>query len=158
VAVLLEMARQWQESGYQPSRSILFAAWGAQEAGQIGSSAYLSQPALPITNTIGVVVLDGVGGGDGHRLMAQGVWEREGLLLFGMEQADGVLDGRLRTNLPANQSDDIPFRAAGLSTMFLTWTDASEENWSDAYADEVELSALATTGRMTMLALMSVAR
>lgn len=157
IAVMLEIARQWQETGYQPARSILFAAWGAQEPGQIGSGSYLVQPALPITDTMGVVVMDAVGGGDGHRLMAQGVWEREGLLLFGMEQADGVLDGRLRTNLPANQSDDIPFRAAGLPTMLLTWTDASEENWSDEYADEVELSALATTGRMTMLAFMSAA-
>lgn len=108
VAVLLEIARQWQEAGYQPARSILFAAWGAQEAGQIGAGSYLAQPVLPITNTVGVVVLDAVGGGSGHRLMAQGMWEREGLLLFGMEQ--------------------------------------------------VELDALAATGHMTMLAIMSIAR
>jgi hypothetical protein len=105
-----------------------------------------------------VVVLDAVGGGDGHRLMAQGVWEREALLLFGMEQADGVLDGRLRVNIPADQSDDIPFRAAGLPTMLLTWTDASEENWSDNLADEVDLNNLAVSGRMTTLALMTIAQ
>ena len=158
VAVLLEMARLWQETGYRPARSILFAAWGAQEPGQIGSSTYISDPVVPITNTMSVVVLDAVGGGDGHRLMAQGLWEQEGLLLFGMEQADGVLDGRLRVNIPANQSDDIPFRAAGLPTMLLTWTDASEENWPDDLADEVKLDALGTTGRMAMLAIMSIAR
>lgn len=158
VAALLEMARLWQETGYRPSRSILFAAWGAQEPGEIGSSYFISHPVVPLTDTVSVVVLDAVGGGVGHRLMAQGNWERDGLMLFGMEQADGVLDGRLRTNIPADQSDDIPFRTAGLPTMLLTWTDASEDNWPDDLADEIDLGDLGVSGRMAALAIMTIAR
>ncbi len=158
VALMLEMARLWQETGYRPSRSVLFAAWGAQEPGEIGSSYYISHPVVSLTNTVGVVVLDGVGGGSGHRLMAQGDWQRDGLLLFGVEQADEMLDGRLRTNLPADQSDDTPFRAAGLPTMLLTWTEASEENWPDSLADEVDVDILGVNGRMAALAVMTIAR
>ena len=158
VAVMLAMAKLWQETGYRPARSILFAAWGAQEPGQIGSVAFVNSSLFVPEQTAGIVVLDAVGGGAGFRLMAQGNWERDGLLLFGMEQADGVLDGRLRTNIPADQSDDTTFRASGVPTILLTWTDASEDNWPDAIADEINPDFLAATGRMTALAVMSIAR
>ncbi len=158
VAALLEMARLWQTAGYRPARTILFAAWGAQEPGEIGSNYYVAHPTLPLTNTVGVVILDAVGGGNGHRLMAQGNWEREGLLLFAGEAADLALDGRLRTSIPADQSDDVPFRAAGLPTILFTWTDASEANWPDSLADEIDPDDLAVSGRMITLAVMLSAR
>ncbi|MCB9444966.1 MAG: M28 family peptidase, partial [Ardenticatenaceae bacterium] len=158
VAVMLAMAKLWQETGYQPARSILFAAWGAQEPGQIGSTAFISSTLFVPERTAGVVVLDAVGGGAGFRLLAQGNWERDGLLMFGMEQAGEVLDGRVRTGIPADQSDDVTFRAIGVPTILLTWTDASENNWPDAIADEINPDFLAITGRMTTLAVMSVAR
>ena len=41
VGVLLEMARLWQETGYRPQRSVLFAAWGAQEPGEMGAKYYM---------------------------------------------------------------------------------------------------------------------
>jgi hypothetical protein len=44
VGVLLEVARAWQEAGYQPAHSVLFAAWGAQEAGEVGSRYYIEHP------------------------------------------------------------------------------------------------------------------
>jgi hypothetical protein len=158
VAVMLAMAKLWQETGYQPARSILFAAWGAQEPGQIGSTAFISSTLFVPAQTAGVVVLDAVGGGAGFRLLAQGNWEQDGLLMFGMEQAGEVLDGRVRTGIPADQSDDVTFRATGVPTILLTWTDASEGNWPDAIADEINPNFLAATGRMTTLAVMSVAR
>ncbi len=48
--------------------------------------------------------------------------------------------------------------AGGVPTILLTWTDASEDNWPDAIADEINPNFLAATGRMTTLAVMSVAR
>jgi hypothetical protein len=148
----------WQETGYRPARSILFAAWGAQEPGQIGSTAFIHSPLFVPEQTAGIVVLDAVGGGAGFRLMAQGNWEQDGLLMFGMEQAGEVLDGRIRTGIPADQSDDVTFRASGVPTILLTWTDASEDNWPDPIADAINPNFLEATGRMTALAVMSVAR
>ncbi|MBN2501759.1 MAG: M28 family peptidase, partial [Anaerolineales bacterium] len=68
VAVLLEIARLWHESGYQPKRSVLFAAWGAQELGQVGSAYYLEHPVVPLEETVFMVQMDAVGGGSGHYL------------------------------------------------------------------------------------------
>lgn len=56
-----------------------------------------------------------------------------------------MLDGRIRIDLPADQSGDVTSRA-------------SEDNWPDAIADEINPNFLEATGRMTTLAVMSVAR
>ncbi|MGD8626404.1 MAG: M20/M25/M40 family metallo-hydrolase, partial [Anaerolineae bacterium] len=72
VGVLLEMARLWSETGYRPKRSILFAAWGAQELGELGSSYYVEHPAFPLAQTSAMLQLDAVGGGGGYYLEAQG--------------------------------------------------------------------------------------
>ena len=50
------------------------------------------------------------------------------------------------------------WRDAGIPTLWLTWREASEENWPATYADEVEPYRLGVTGRMVTLALMALAR
>ncbi|HSR32579.1 MAG TPA: M28 family peptidase, partial [Anaerolineae bacterium] len=78
VAVLLEIARLWQAAGYRPGRSVLFAAWGAQELGELGSRYYVEHPLLPLGDTVAMLQLDTVGGGEGYYLEAQGGGAREG--------------------------------------------------------------------------------
>ena len=63
VATLLEIARSWQAAGVQPARPVLFAAWDGDELAQAGSRAYVAQPAVPLTSTVGVLTLDNVGAG-----------------------------------------------------------------------------------------------
>ncbi len=53
IGVLLEVARVWQEAGYQPEHSVLFAAWGAQEAGEVGSRYYINHPLFPLEKNTG---------------------------------------------------------------------------------------------------------
>ncbi|MFQ5434649.1 MAG: M28 family metallopeptidase [Anaerolineae bacterium] len=158
LAVMLETVRLWQETGYQPQRSILFAAWGAQEAGEVGSNFYVANPAVPLTQTVGILQLDAVGGGGGYYLSAQGFWETEGMFLYGMKAAEDLVDGRLKTTTSTGISDQLPFRTAGAPGMLATWTDANETNWPDSIADEVEPNRLGVTGRMVVLTMMSVAR
>ena len=47
VAVLFEIARLWQETGYRPARSILFAAWGAAGTGRNRFPILRRQPRHP---------------------------------------------------------------------------------------------------------------
>jgi len=63
VAVMLEMARLWQAQGFQPARSVLFAAWDAEELGLVGSRYYVAQPLFPLKQTKAMLNLDmdGVG-------------------------------------------------------------------------------------------------
>jgi len=158
VGVLLEMARLWQETGYRPQRSVLFAAWGAQEPGEMGSSYYVDHPVLPLDKTVAMLQLDAVGGGSGYYLEARGEWAQDGVLLFSMMATEDLVDGRLAIRDQSEESDQVPFHEAGLPTLLITWRGASEDNWPVEIADEVDPYRLGVTGRMVTLALMSVAR
>jgi uncharacterized protein len=158
VGVLLEIARLWHETGYRPQRSILFAAWGAQEQGEVGSRYYVEHPMLPMENIVAMVQLDTVGGGGGYYLEAQSEGEPEGLLLFNLMAAEDLVDGRLALSNKWGQSDQVPFHDAGVPALLLTWREASDDNWPVDIADEVEPYRLGVTGRMVTLALMSLAR
>jgi hypothetical protein len=185
IGVLLEIARLWHETGYRPQRSVVFAAWGAQELGELGSRYYATHPSFPLTRTVAMLQLDAVGGGSGHYMEAQGLWDREGLLLFACEVAEEEVDGRLKLSAPSQEdttpeegevlylapwegrismmlqskeSDQVPFRKAGIPTLLITWRGSSENNWPVGIADEVEPYRLGVTGRMVTFVAMSLAR
>jgi len=158
VGVLLEIARLWHATGYRPQRSVLFAAWGAQELGEIGSTYYVDHPVFPLDKTMASLQLDAVGGGDGYFLEAQGIREQDGLLLFNIMGAADRVDGRLALRGPSGRGDHVPFRNVGIPTLSLTWREASEDNWPVEIADEVEPYRLGVTGRMVTLTLMGLAR
>jgi hypothetical protein len=63
VAVMLEVARLWHAQDFHPARSVLFAAWDAEELGLVGSRYYVSHPVYPLDHTKAMLNLDmdGVG-------------------------------------------------------------------------------------------------
>ncbi|MDX1378902.1 MAG: M20/M25/M40 family metallo-hydrolase, partial [Anaerolineales bacterium] len=181
VAVLLEIARLWQEAGYRPERSVLFVAWGAQELGEIGSGYYVANPIHPLENTIAMLQLDAIGGGKGYYLEASGDRDEEGALLYSIQKASELLETRLQTTIPDTpgsreadwlfspdylfnssnivaNSDDVPFRETGIPSLLLRWQKTSEENLPDAFADEVLPERLEAAGKTITLALMMLAR
>jgi Zn-dependent M28 family amino/carboxypeptidase len=158
IGVLLEIARLWHENGYRPNRSVLFAAWGAQEIGEVGSSFYVQNPVFSLESTLAVVQLDAVGGGSGFYLEVNFDWEREAELVFTITRAEEAVDGRLAKVTTIADGDHLPFREAGVPTLPLSWRGASEENMPQGYEDEIELYRLSVTGRMVTLTLMTLAR
>jgi len=60
VSVMLELAKALKASG-PPSRTLLFIAFSAEEAGLKGSSFYVDHPTMPLGQMIGVINLDTVG-------------------------------------------------------------------------------------------------
>lgn len=60
-AALLELARVMAESPVKPPRSIVFAAFGAEELGLLGSAAYTKNPAVPLASTVAMLNMDMVG-------------------------------------------------------------------------------------------------
>ncbi|MGB2897232.1 MAG: M28 family peptidase [Anaerolineales bacterium] len=181
IGVLLEVARVWQETGYQPVHSVLFAAWGAQESGEVGSRYYIDHPLFPLDKTRAMIQLDAIGGGTGYYLEAMGTVDQDGLLLSRVAIQDELAEVRLSlvmesaaevkrlSRLPpewiewpsredAFQSDQIPFMEQGVPSLLLRWRKADETNSPGDFMDEVLLERLGAAGRTVILLTMSLAR
>ncbi len=64
VAGLIEIAEAYQlaeQEGFRPQRSILFAAWNAEEQGLLGAWAYTQAPLHPLEQTVAVLNMDMIG-------------------------------------------------------------------------------------------------
>lgn len=57
VAGVLELARAFK-AGVKPKRTLVFAAWTAEERGLIGSRAYATSPLFPLSKTVANFTLD----------------------------------------------------------------------------------------------------
>ena len=181
IAVMLEIARLWHESGYQPGRSILFAAFGAQEPGEIGSVQYAANPPFPLDDTEAVIHLDAVAGGRGYYLEVQGTVKHDGWLTSLASQLETQADVRLsmvREHLvlvedPSDRalpwlswtstsqgvhSDHLTFRDRNIPSVLITWRGSSELNLPDGEADVIEIDRLGKAGRLAALMVMSLAR
>ncbi len=158
VGVLLEIARLWQENGYRPQRSILFAAWGAQEFGELGSGFYVTTPTLPLTDTIAMIQLDGLGGGGGFSAGMNGDPLRDAVLLFQARSAATLLDEKITETNSLSKSDDLVFSQAGIPALLFSWRLADENNLPDEYASGVDRAKLEVMGRLAALTVMMLAQ
>ena len=57
VAAILELARLFREGG-APKRSVVFAAWTAEEAGLLGAEYYSTNPVWPLETTVANINID----------------------------------------------------------------------------------------------------
>ena len=71
---------------------------------------------------------------------------------------EDLLDGRLSITSPPRNDPARLYREAGIPTLWLTWREASAENWPAEHADLVEPYRLGVTGRMVTLAVMALAQ
>jgi Peptidase family M28/PA domain len=58
---LLELAEAFQVGPLRPRRSIVLAAWAAEELGLLGSRHYAQQPLFPLNRTVAMIQLDMIG-------------------------------------------------------------------------------------------------
>ena len=157
-AAMIEIARLWQETGYQPQRTILFAAWGGQELGNAGSRFYVTEPARPLADTIALIAIEGVGGGGGIALGAQGDEARDGWLLSGIETAVRQLDGKVVITPVTSDSDQASFAGQAFPALLISWRLAGDDNLSSETAYKVEAENVQFAGQSAALLLMSLAQ
>ena len=58
---LLELSEAFQRNPAKPRRSILLAAWGAEEIGLLGSRHYVGRPPIPLQQTVAMFQMDMIG-------------------------------------------------------------------------------------------------
>lgn len=71
-AIVLEVATALVESGLQPRRTLVFCGFNGEEEGLLGSWAYTQDPPFPLEDTVAMLDLDMVGGGDDMGLLVFG--------------------------------------------------------------------------------------
>jgi hypothetical protein len=157
VSALLEMARVLNRRRAELRRSVLFAAFTGEEMGLLGSSHYVSQPAVPLERTVVMLNLDMVGRGRGGHLHVGGVASSAPFepLLRALE---GPYD--LRLDLAPGQlgpGDGAPFYARRLPVLsFFTGAHADYHRPSDD-AGRIDYETLARVAGLAADVVLSLA-
>ncbi len=154
IAVLLEIARSWQEQGYVPRRTVVFAAWDAEELGLLGSYHYVANPRYPLEDTIAMVQLDMVGAGAEYlSISGSEVFKSQILSTAEMLGVDAVGSESAR-------SDHLPFWEAGVPASLLIWWDEYTANYvhrPNDTAGEIKLDRLEVVAQIANLSVLNLA-
>lgn len=150
VAVMLEILRLWAETGFQPRRTMLFAAWSGGEWEHSGAHEYLAaQAPYSILQTVAVVNLDGLGRG-GSEWIVSGDAKLVDLFLRTAES----------TGIPAraNTTRYHPYYTAFSAPMVTVgWSDDGLPATEDTL-DRINPAQLSAAGQAINLALITLGR
>jgi hypothetical protein len=72
-AGLLELARLFTSQRPRPKRTIVFAAFGGEEEGLLGSNYYVNHAVMPLANTVAMINMDMIGRMKDRKLVIGGV-------------------------------------------------------------------------------------
>jgi len=157
IAVLLEIARLWHETGYQPRRTVLFAAWNGTELGLKGSAHYVTNPVFPLQATVAMIQLDTVGQGKGFYIIVSGDEKQDASILAHLENAAPQVEGRLTFDKYVGTSDHRSFHERGVPAVMLSWERPDHMYLPEDTAESIDVNKLEITGRVTALTLMTMA-
>jgi len=118
-AVVMEIARVMKLNDLRPKRTILFAAWAAEEQGLLGSRHYAEHAVFPVEKTVLNLNMDMVGLGDGKvrfsgYYFAPEMW-KDITTTLSQQELDMVVPNR---GGPGG-SDHTPFLTRGVPAFFL---------------------------------------
>ena len=157
IAVLLEIARLWHEHGFRPRRTVVFAAWNAEEAGLLGSRYFVDHPSCPLECIEAVLQLDMVGQGRGYYIIASGDEVQEARMRAHLENAARQVEGRVTLVPSESGSDHETFHRRGIPAVMLAWERGENSHLPADSVDSIDSRKLQSTGRVAALALMTMA-
>jgi aminopeptidase YwaD len=99
-AILLQLAERLSRAQFKPARTVVFAAFSAEELGLHGSRQYVNSPPMALSSTKAMVNLDMVGRLRDNRLTVFGTQSAKGL-------SDIVLEEAQKLGLQVTESDSI---------------------------------------------------
>lgn len=155
-AVVMALARAFAAAGGAP-RTLVFAAFGAEELGLLGSAEYVKRPAIPMDRTVLMVNLDMVGRLRDGRLYIGGIDSGVGLrAIVNRATADLPLSPALSES-PYGPSDHTSFYVAGRPvTFFTTGAHGDYHRPSDTW-DRINAPGLATVATVVARVVSAVA-
>jgi hypothetical protein len=118
-ALLLELAAYYAQPAHRPRYSVAFLAFGAEEAGLLGSRHFVTHPLLPLPQVRFLINLDLEGTGQAGATVVNGkVHELEYRQLERLNTAGRFLPNLAPRGRAAN-SDHYPFSEAGVPAFFI---------------------------------------
>jgi aminopeptidase YwaD len=117
-AMLLELAAWYAQPQHRPRYSMAFMAFGAEEAGLVGSAFYTSNPAFPLSRIRFLLNLDLLGAGDEGLMVVNGrILEKEFNLLTRLNEQHRYLP-QIKSRGKAANSDHYHFTEKGVPAFF----------------------------------------
>jgi hypothetical protein len=141
-AVVLGLARAFAAAG-PLDRTLVFALFGAEEIGLVGSGHYVREPSLPLAGTVAMLNFDMVGRLRGGKLTVGGVDSGSGLREVVTDAARETGAAPTLTGSPFGPSDHSRFYAGGVPVLFFhTGTHADYHRPGDT-ADKLDAAGMA---------------
>jgi len=116
-AVVVGLARAFAAGG-PPDRTLVFALFGAEEIGLVGSGHYVRRPSVPIERTVAMLNFDMVGRLGQGPLTVAGVESGRGLRELVADAARALALGVTLRDSPFGPSDHSRFYGAGVPVLF----------------------------------------
>ena len=121
-AVVMETARAMKLSGFAPKRTIIFAAWAAEEEGLLGSKYYTEHPIYSLERTVANINLDMEGHGTGKVRVGGSYYAPEAWRILEAKLPRAVLDNTVPARGGPGGSDHTHFLYNGIPA-FMVSTD-----------------------------------
>jgi aminopeptidase YwaD len=149
-AMLLELAAYYTQPAHQPAYSIAFIAFGAEEAGLVGSQYFTEHPLFPLARIRFLVNLDLLGtGNEGITVVNGRLLEPAFQHLTQLNDANHFVPQIAARGRAAN-SDHFPFSERGVPAFFL-YTRGGITAYHDVYDRAETLPLTAFTGVFHLL-------
>jgi hypothetical protein len=147
VALVLGLARTFAAAG-GARRSLIFAFFGAEELGLLGSRRYVEAPTVPLERTVAMLNFDMVGRLRAGRLDVGGVDSGSGLLrLVSTAAWDLPLTIRYRAALDL-PSDHARFHRAGVPVLFFFTGPHPDQHRASDTVDRLNIEGMAEISRL----------
>jgi len=158
MVTVLAIARALHRSGLKPCRSILFATFGAEEHGLVGSLYYVSHPALPWHRQVAMLTFEQMGREPQSDLIAMGTgtspdWTR--LLTW----ANGLTGRHVRVLTPQliQDTDHYGFGVRGVPAMSMGIEVSPDAHRASDSADKIDFEKLAERARYALAIVVKLA-
>jgi aminopeptidase YwaD len=118
-AMILDLARHYSKPENRPDYSVAFIAFGAEEAGLLGSFHYVKNPLFPLENIRFLINFDMVGSGSEGITVVNGTHHPEVFeLLAAINTENKYLPDVVKRGESSN-SDHFPFHDSGVPVFFI---------------------------------------
>ncbi|MEQ8560763.1 MAG: M28 family metallopeptidase [Cytophagales bacterium] len=139
IAMILDLARNFVESGNDLSYNLMFVAFGAEEVGLLGSEYFVKNPPVSLNNIRFVLNLDLMGNGEKGITVVNGkVFEKEMAVLDSINSAHNYLPLVKKRGKAAN-SDHYHFSERAVPAFFI-YTMGGKPWYHDIYDRPEELT------------------